>query len=238
MPEPPDKQGAPWGSPDQREASGRRYCRNRIPDKNSVEFRKTNTRTPACSQDLERSLVRPGFVVKCVIAILGTGEGTQKPPAVLMVKIMKVPVTCVQRNSLALCCEEASCGLNLVAMLFAHLVCALLRVFCGYVQGESVDLLGGIHPRVPTGLDEPAEEGPQTKLGREGFRNHPPWLLGHPQVCSSLSAGLPMSLPGYTRTPTGSVPVQFGELRLHQWDTQAGRRRSSANSAEHKKDEL
>lgn len=96
---------------------------------------------PACSQNLEILLVRPGFVVKRLTAILGTGEGIQKPPAVVMVKIVKAPgVAPVQRNSLALCCEEAFCGLNLGAMLFAHLVCALLRVPCSYVHWRSVSL--------------------------------------------------------------------------------------------------
>lgn len=98
------------GPPDQREACGRRYYQNCIPDKNCVEFRKTNTRTPACSQDLKISLVRPEFVVKCFTEVLGTGERIQKPPVVLMVEITKALVACVQRNNLALCWKKRPVG--------------------------------------------------------------------------------------------------------------------------------
>lgn len=90
------------GSPDQREAAGRRYYQNCIPDKNLVAFRETNKTIPACSQGLEISLVRPRFVVKYFTAILGAGKGIQKSPDGVMVKIMKAPVTYVQRNSLTL----------------------------------------------------------------------------------------------------------------------------------------
>jgi hypothetical protein len=90
--------------------------------------------------------VRPRFVVKYFTAILGTGKGIQKHPDGMMVKIMKAPVTFVQRNSLTLCCDEASCGLNLVVMLFAHLLCALFRVLWGCVQwGSIADTSQGPH---------------------------------------------------------------------------------------------
>lgn len=155
------------------------------------------------------------------MAILGTGQGIQKPP-VVMVKNVRALAACVQRNGLTLCCEEVSCGLKLVAMLFVRLVCALFSESPAAMCSGRVYTFQGIHPRVPTGLDEPLEEGPQAKLGRgekAGFEpiSHGSLSIVRYAVLQLLAYHVFIRV--HLLTPTGLLPAQLGEFSLHQWDT-------------------